>query len=221
VADPPEGFSLHPRVVPFLTYDRYKWVNPEIEAKLKALNAAWERRADSLGWYDYVYGKFYVVPRVYFGVMRDYLRYAREHRVKALYAEAYPGWHEGPKLYLALRLQWDPDLDAAAVLDDWYRAAVGPAAAPHLAEYFAFWERYWTERVPASVWFTNPTTFDGTYLPYRDRRYLDGLTPADLERCRGLLGEALAKAGTPAQKARAGFFADGFARIAAEVAQGR
>jgi len=50
--------------------------------------------------------------------------------------EVIAGWgHNGPALYLASKLMWDPSADAAAILRDWFRAAYGSSAAP-MHDYF-------------------------------------------------------------------------------------
>jgi hypothetical protein len=41
----------------------------------------------------------------------------------------------GPQYYVMGQLVWNPQADAAAILDDYYRRAFGPAA-PHVREYF-------------------------------------------------------------------------------------
>ena len=74
---------------------------------------AWLKVAPILGWYDYIFGKQYSLPRVYFHRMAEDLRYAHKNGVRVYYAESYPppnqNWGEGPKLYLTARLLWNPN----------------------------------------------------------------------------------------------------------------
>lgn len=195
----PPDFALHPNVVPFLTQDRYTWADPTTRAAGRALSERWQQVAARLGYYDYLYGAPYLLPRVFPRTHAETLRYARQVGVVAHYAELYPNWGEGPKPWLTARLMWDPEADVEVLLTEWYRRAVGPAAAPDLAAYFDLWERFWTELVPTGSWFS-PTA---TYQPFNLPGYLDQVQPADLDRSRTLIDSVLAKADTPERTARA------------------
>jgi len=207
LAAPPANVDLHPRMIPFMTYDRHKWIDPEIRETGQRLTIAWGQKSPTLGWYDYIYGRPYALPRVWFHHMADYYRWGHAHGVRAMYAEAYPHWGEGPKLYLAFRLQWDPSLDVDRVLGEWYERLAGPEAAPLVAKYFAHWEDFWTRRILASPWFTKL----GQYLPFnRDPSYLLDVSEEELAECRGLLETALARTKTDRQKARVQVLLDAF-----------
>jgi hypothetical protein len=120
-----------------------------------------------------------------------------------MYAEAYPNWGEGPKLYVSLKLQWDPRQDVDALLHEWCDRAVGPEAAGDLAAYYALWEDFWTRRILKSAWFTK----QAQYLRFNDPGYLADVTDEDVARARALMQGVVAKAKTPRQKARAGLLA--------------
>jgi len=197
--DPPSGAPVHPRLIPYITLDRMQWADPALRERGHEFNARWESAASTLGWYDYIYGRQYSLPRVYCHQMAENLRYARDHGVTAFYAEAYPNWGEGPKLYVAARLLWNPDADVDEMLRDWYVACAGEAAADDLARYYAHWEDFWTRRVLASAWFGG-----GQILGFNSQRYLDEVTLAEMAQCRGWLESALAKTETADQRARVG-----------------
>ena len=204
---PPQKVDLHPRMIPFMTYDRHKWIDGEIRSAGEQLTVAWSHKSPTLGWYDYIYGRPYVLPRVWFHHMADYYRYAQSHGVRAMYAEAYPNWGEGPKLYVALRLQWDVTADVDRLLNDWYIRCVGAEAAPVLAEYYAHWEEFWTRRILASPWFTKA----GQYLPFnRNPSYLLEVTDQELATCRQQLETVVARTKTDRQRARAQTLLDAF-----------
>ncbi len=205
-ADPPKSVNVHPRLIPYMTYDRMKWVDGKLRATGEALTQAWHEKSPVVGWYDYIYGTPYVLPRVWFHHMADYYRFGHANGVRALYAEAYPNWGEGPKLYVALKLQWDPNWDVEALLNDWYVRCVGAAAAPFLARYYAHWETFWTERAPKSAWFTEA----GQYLDFSSPAYLRDVAFDEIKESRSLLETALAKAATDKQKARAKVLLDAF-----------
>lgn len=199
VAQPPSRVKVQPRIIPYMTYDRMKWVDPELRAEGERMTEWWHEVSPVVGWYDYIYGTPYCVPRVWFHHMAAYYRFGLAHGVRAMYAEAYPNWGEGPKLYVALKLLWDPDADVDALLDDWYVRAVGQDAANDLAKYYALWEDFWTRRILDSQWFTP----GGQYLRFNNPSYLADVTDEDIKRSRQLLENAVRKAGTDSQKARA------------------
>ena len=199
VAQPPSKVKVHPRIIPFMTYDRMKWIDKEIETEGKHITEWWISESSTLGWYDYIYGTPYLLPRVYFHKMAEYYQYGYNLGVRAMYAEAYPNWGEGPKLYIALKLQWDPSLDVDVLLSDWYVSAVGKDAAPYLAEYYEYWEHFWTKRVLDSKWFTK----NGQYLAFHQPGYLDIVSYEDISKSRRLLETVLVKTKTKKQKARA------------------
>ena len=199
VIEPPDSVKIHPRIIPYITYDRMKWCVSNIRQSDQDMTKRWQKMSPILGWYDYIYGSPYMLPRVYFHLMEDYLKFARDHGVKVLVAEAYPNWGEGPKLYIALKLQWNPDQDVDALLSEWYVRAVGEDAAPHLAEYYQHWEYFWTRRVVNSPWFTE----QGQYLHFNIPGYLAEVSEKDIFDSRRLLETVVAKAKTRKQKARA------------------
>ncbi|MCI5159313.1 MAG: DUF4838 domain-containing protein [Candidatus Electrothrix sp. AUS1_2] len=141
-----------------------------------------------------------MLPRVYFHTMAEYYKYAAAHGVSAMYAEAYPNWGEGPKLYVALKLQWDPDLNVDQLIHEWYEAAVGKKAAPYLAAYYRLWEEFWTDRVLVGEWFTRKKKMQ--YLYFGWPKYLDLVTFEDMENSRALLEIASENVETKGEKAR-------------------
>ncbi len=199
VAQAPSRVKVNPRIIPYMTYDRMKWIEPELEADGKRMTEVWQAASPVLGWYDYIYGSAYCVPRVWFHKMGDYYRYAQAHGVRALYAEAYPNWGEGPKLYVSLKLQWDPSRNVDELLREWYVRTVGPDAADDLAAYYAHWEDFWTRRILDSKWFSR----GGQYLAFNNPGYLADVTDRDMAKSRALLESVLEKTRTPKQKARA------------------
>lgn len=200
VADPP-SFPLHPRVLPFLTKDRMTWIDDDVQTVGHDITQSWHAKADNLGWYDYAYGMTYTLPRVYTRQLADTLRFGQDNGVIALYAELYPNWGEGPKPWVAAKLQWDLEQDEEELLREWYERAVGPAAAPYAAAYFDHWEQFWTTRVQQSAWFDKSKHL--TYLYYHFGGYLDLVSKEELRQSRVWLETAAALADTPARQARA------------------
>jgi hypothetical protein len=210
VIEPPD-FKLDSSLIPYICLDRMTWVDPAMRKIGQDLNRRWSEKAANLGWYDYIYGsRSYVVPRLYFNCMAEYLRFGYRQNVKYYYAEAYPSadWNEGPKLYLTLKLLWNPNLDVDAALKEWCECAVGKSAANDLYKYYRFWEEFWTVRIPQSNWFKNNK--HTTFLPYSGFGYLVILTDEDLKNVKSLLENMAQKAQTPAEQARAKFILQGY-----------
>jgi hypothetical protein len=199
VAGPPKKTKVHPRLIPYMTYDRMKWIQPTIEVDGHKATEVWHAASPTLGWYDYIYGTPYCLPRVFFHKSEQYLRYAQAQGVKAHYAEIYPNFGEGPKPYIFLKLWWNPNQDVDALLKEWYERCVGPDAAPALAGYFAIWERFWTRDILQSKWFTP----NGQYLAFYSPGYLADVKKEDIHQSRKLLDECIAKCRTEKQRARA------------------
>lgn len=152
VVEPP-SFRLHPIVVPYLTRDRYGWVDPRVRRSDMELHADWERVASSIGWWDYTWGSPYAVPRIYGSATRDAYRYAAAHRVPGVFTQADPNWGEGPKHWIFTKLLWNPERSADDLLTEWCLRAAGPDAADDLIAYFHAWEKYWTQDAPDLPWF--------------------------------------------------------------------
>lgn len=206
IAEPPTKVKINPRIVPYLAYDRMKWVNKDIELEGYEITKRWALEALTTGWYDYIYGTPYMLPRVYFDKSADYYRYAATNRVKAMYAEAYPNWGEGPKLYMVLKLFWDPEQEVTKLLNDWYIRAVGEKAAPYLATYYKLWENFWTNRVPEGNWFKKGSTYLSFYSP----NYLDEVAFDDMKKSRNLLESVANFAHSKKQKKRAEYLLKSF-----------
>jgi hypothetical protein len=214
VVDPP-SFPLHPKVIPFLTKDRMTWLDPVMQSAEHQRLLQWEQRTGQTGWYDYMYGSSYVVPRVYPHLAADHYSLSLEHGTTAHYVEMYPSGSEGPKAWVTAKLMWNPEQDVDDLLEEWYERTVGTAAAPDLAAYYDLWESFWTERVPLSPWFQNGKA--KTFLPFTSGAYLDLVTEADLTESRSRMEAVVDKAGTAAQQVRANKLMRAFELVEAAV----
>ena len=209
VYDPPSRVKVHPRLIPYICMDRMQWADPKRREAGYAFHQRWRKRSPVVGWYDYIYGKFYKLPRVYFHQMADNLRYAHQNGVRTFYAEAYPpnspSWGEGPKLYVTSRLLWNPDVNVDALLREWYVSFAGKDAADDLAKYYRHWEDFWTRRALKTAWFGNTAAPDyklKQWLDFSSIKYFDIVTSKEMAQCRQWLESALAKAQTDQQRAR-------------------
>jgi len=198
VADPPAGnFTLAPQVIPFLTRDRYGWVDPVAEQADKDRLARWKQVATRVAWYDYLYGAPYTVPRVFPHQMAEMLAHGAAQDVMSIYAELYPNWGEGPKHWLLTKLLWNPNQDVDTLLDEWYERTVGPAAAPHLKQYYEAWENFWTTVAPQTPWFSRGR--DLVYFQFDKPDYLATITPRLISQTTASMQAVVANSTHPAR----------------------
>jgi hypothetical protein len=199
IAEPPASTSVNPAVIPFITYERMRWANPALRKAGEELTLQWQKAAPSVGWYDYAYGSSYLLPRVWFHEMQDYLKWGAAHNVKYYYAELYPDWGDGPKGWVLTKLLWNPNRNVDSLLNVWYTNAVGTAAAPSLQEFYGIWEKYWTKDIYSaghSQWYMA----DVQFLPYNDLTYLLDVPDAYITRCDNLMQRTLKLAANNQQK---------------------
>ncbi|HID05802.1 MAG TPA: DUF4838 domain-containing protein, partial [Armatimonadetes bacterium] len=149
----PPSFPLHPNVIPYVTNDRAQWRDPKFKRRDMEHLRAWAKKARQLGVYDYYYGSGYVIPRVFFHISAEAIKFCHSIGVTAWYAEIYSNWAlDGPKAWLASQLLWDSDQRVDELLNDYYRNFFGRAAEPMQA-YFALCERQWMRQRGAGRWF--------------------------------------------------------------------
>lgn len=101
----------------------------------------------------------------------------------------------GPHIYLSIRLAYDPEADAEAIMDDYYLKFYGPAAGPIMKQYWTAIDRAFVD-LPC-----HSGSFFALHLVY---------TPEFLRRCRELIDRAAAAAeGDGAYTARVQMAAEG------------
>lgn len=200
----PPSFPLHKNVIVILTMDLYQCVVPEIMKKQKAYIASWRKKAATLGVWDYSWGHGYVLPRVYFRVHAEMLRYLRRQNTLVYFGEneCFDA-KEGPKEYLVARLLWDVNADVDALLSDWYRNCVGEEAAPYLKEYYTLWENVMSgPEIRKTPWFKSAYT--SVYMTWDgDRSHMYAVSEKDLAHARELMQQVVSRAGTAQEKERA------------------
>ncbi len=198
IVEPPTKVKVHPAIVPFITYERMRWSDPELEKIGKDLTLRWSQVSPNIGWYDYAYGISYQLPRVWFHEQQSHLSWGAKNHVNYHYAELYPNFGSGPKSWIYTKLLWNPHQNVDALLDDWYVRAAGKKAAPKLREYYALWEKFWAQDIQKSKW----NTSKGQYLPFNTATYLNDVPREYITRSDELLNQAISLADTPVRKAR-------------------
>jgi len=213
VYDPPTGIELPANVVVYITDDRMSWRDPEMGEAGRRLTETWNKVTPSLGFYEYMYGSPYMVPRMYLQHIAGTYRYALRHGVIAHFVEMFANFGgEGAKPWVVAKLQWNPERDVEELLEEWYERAVGKKAAAHLSAYYKLWERFWEERAMKSDWYERwkGAKLRTNYMAFYEPSYLAIVTPQDIADSRRLLEAAVADAETELQRKRAAFLLDTF-----------
>lgn len=200
----PPSFKLHKNIIVILTLDLYQCVVPEIMEKQKKYIASWKKKADTLGIWDYSWGHGYTMPRVYFHVHAEMLKYLHEHDTLVYFGEneCFDA-KEGPKEYLVSKLLWNIDANVDALLDDWYQKCVGKNAAPFLKEYYALWEKIMSgPEIRKTPWFQ--TAYSSVYMTWdNDRSHMYAVSAADLKSAENLMKQVIVNSQTSQEKERA------------------
>lgn len=200
VADPPStSVGVSDQVVPYLTYERIRWSNLEAKRNDQVRTAKWAKHVPELGWYDYLYGNTYLIPRAYPHIMAEYLKWGNANKVKHFYGEIYPNWGEGPKYWLLTKLLWNPNQNVDNLLNEWYEKCVGKDAATYLRQYYTIWENYWSKKLIKTPWFA----INSTFLPFNNVDYLKLVDEKMIRDSETLLENVCAKAKGNKEKQRA------------------
>lgn len=198
VASPP-SFKLPSNVVPFITYERLRWLDKK--ERIKDVNALslWKTKVNNIGWYDYVYGASYIVPRPYFSHMKEYLIFANNNNVNHYVAEIYTNVLEGPKAWLLSQLLWDVNQNVNDLSMDWYEAAVGKESAVCLRDFYGIWEQFWTKDIVGTKWWN----LEGTaYLHFHNMDYIKHIPVEYMDKSDSLLRQALNNTTEPEHRKR-------------------
>ena len=140
---PAGTLKLHPMIVPYLTRDSAQLFDPSEVAEFREKVGRWSQLATRMGIYEYVYGRGFVIPRIYNRHLLANLQARYGVAVDGFYAEDYPNWGlDGPKYWLIARLLWNHKLDPEALQRDYFANLFGPVAG-EMREYFEYLEATW------------------------------------------------------------------------------
>ncbi|MCC7493644.1 MAG: DUF4838 domain-containing protein [Fimbriimonadaceae bacterium] len=136
---PPQALSPRPNVVPRLCTIECDFSKPlpvstyEQNQRFVADIQGWSKVTDKLYIWDYVTNfAHYTGPHPNFGALQGNVRFFRDNKVVGLFEQ---GAYQGPhaefaelRAWLLAKLLWNPDVDTAPLLDDWFGGTYGPAA---------------------------------------------------------------------------------------------
>jgi hypothetical protein len=97
----------------------------------------WAKVASKLGYYNYMYNLADgTLPMFKFTPCKTEFPFLADRGLSFMTIEVLSNWYVyGPQIYLSLRMAYDPRLDPAAVMEDFYAKFYGPAA-PHMKAYW-------------------------------------------------------------------------------------
>jgi hypothetical protein len=200
---PSRNLRLEPNLCAWLAPIRYCRFHPIGHAgcpsrlQLAELVEAWATVAKQVGYRTYNYDLADVlVPFSMISVWKHDLPYLKQKGCLGINNETLANWQiYGPHIYLSARLAYDPDANADVIMDDYYRHAYGPRAAPFMKQYWTAIDRAFLD-LPCHT-----GSVYALHLVY---------TPEFLGRCRALLDQAAAAAKSdPAHSARVALAAEG------------
>ena len=196
---PPKNVKYNEHAVPYITYELSRWSDPQARQFSQDLARGWHASAKQLGWYDYFYGSFYMIPRSFEHTEAEALRWLSQNGVKNYYGEDNPNFGEGPKDWVQSKLLWNPNQDVDALIDDWCNHAVGAKAASSLENYYTLWEKFWSQDLAKSTWYNR----QADYQAFAITSYLLDVPRDYLDQSDRFLNETVRLADTPQRKQRA------------------
>jgi hypothetical protein len=135
--------KLAPNLCAFIAPIRYCRMHPighpncPSRVQQQDMIEGWAAIASRIGYYNYMYDLAEATFPVFkfTGCKKD-MAYLKSKGLAAMTIEVLTNWHiYGPQIYLSLRLAYDPDADADAIMEDYWRHFYGPAAA-HMKTYW-------------------------------------------------------------------------------------
>ena len=169
-----------------IAYETQQLVAPARRAKIEKLVKNWQKvTSQPMGWYDYLYGSNYCLPRVFPRYLSDTMKWMYKNNIRDIGGEYFPNgnWQDALKIYVMYKTAWDVNTDVNAVIDDWCQAAVGKQAAPYLKAYFARLEKFWTsQEITKTQWFN-----EWVYLPASSSTFLDAMPESMIAELEDLL----------------------------------
>ena len=149
--------------------------------QLAALIDSWAEVVSHIGYRTYNYNLAEcTVPYSKIAIWKHDIPYLKKKGCVGINLETLHSWHiYGPHIYLSIRLAYDPEADAGALLDDYFARFFGPKAGPPM-------QAYWKAIDEA---FVSLKCHSGSFFAVH-RVY----TPAFIGKCRQLLDQAGAAA---------------------------
>jgi len=146
-----------------------------------SMTEGWASVAKRIGYYNYMYNLADgTLPMFKFSACEKEFPYLAAKGLTYMTIEVLSNWHiYGPQIYLSLRLAYDPQANAKAIMEDYWVKFYGPKAGPHMK---AYWMGLDAAQHQSK---THAGSFFGLAQIY---------TPEFLTHCEGLIAKAAAAA---------------------------
>lgn len=141
---PSAGGKLPDNLCAWVAPIRYCWLHGmgdqqcSSRQQLKEVYKDWGKYVSRFGYrgYNYNFGDC-ALPYSKISLWQHDIPYLRDRGCVGISMETLACWMVyGPHIYLFSRLSYDPDADADAIMQDYFRQFYGPKAGPHVKEYF-------------------------------------------------------------------------------------
>jgi hypothetical protein len=184
-------YTQPPTLVRYLAQNLCPWIAPIRYCRLHAIGdpicpsrrqlkeviEGWAAIANRFGYRTYNYNLAEcTVPFSKISIWKHDIPYLRERGCIGINFETLSSWHiYGPHIYLSIRLAYEPDADADAIMDDYFLRFFGPRAGTLMKEYWMSIDHAFA-KLPC-----HSGSFYAVHLVY---------TPEFLRRCHELLDAA-------------------------------
>jgi len=232
----PPDFDVHPNAVMMFCKRRSALVDPEYRDRIRGYVNGWRKRTSKIYFWVYYLDHWMPwrnLPFAFPHVIQEDLKYmkqigsggesieAEEHPAVDQHHLNYPGMQH-LNLYVTAKLQWHPDLDLDALLEEYYTLFYGPAR-DEMRSFWQFVEKNYADRTIARR--QRAVAAQGNAPPQVHRPRVSPVNvfpPSVLDRLDSLLTAALAKTEPESIYAKRiriikGEFDKGRARLLAEV----
>jgi hypothetical protein len=181
VWEKPPPFPIEPNLVPYLTFDRSQWYDPEAREDDLGNVAEWARKeAPFLATWDYLFGYGFFIPRSLSQIVSESIPALYDRGVRAYFSQVAALWpYDAHTTWLTARLLWDTNASAPDLLDTFFNEYYGPAALP-MKTFFQSAESRWMSQSGTGWWLRH----------WKDPWQIGLWDPALLQQCRSLLEEA-------------------------------
>ena len=200
---PPMEPNLFIVVAPSISYG-YQLYRESVQQDWVKVMKAWSAHTSQIAYYDlfnWLKGSTGAITPPAPEILNFALPKLKDYGIKGIYIYGTEEWSQAAvNNYVLAKMAWNPNLDANALCDEYYRRAYGPAAGSVIREL--------THRIDAAVktFYNADLTANYTATP----RYMSEVLAANYPQIETAYQEASAAsaAATPAQRARLEFFGD-------------
>lgn len=142
--------KLEPNVFISMTQCVAEWWRPGRKEEDMELTRQWRQRCEHMSRYDYM-GLGFLTPRVFPHAMTEGMKFDHALGFEGVYNECYTFLpNTAPMMWMIAKLQWDTELDADGLLDEFCERMFGTAAGA-MKQYYELLEHSWMTPRPGRL----------------------------------------------------------------------